>query len=478
MRVTTSKKSQHRLTIALIGLSLLACSERSGDLFAIPARDPSVSGSGTGGSSGAVAGSSNAGGAAGTSSAGATAAGSAGVAQAGAGAVTAGGGTAGGSGGASMGIGGSAGSSIGVGGIAGTSASGGAGRGGSSGASGTGAGGIAGQAGTSGTGGVSLDPTPGTYQRACDGSLGVRFDAHTFLSGSDEDQELRLYRRGLDAPPERRFDLSSELDLSDSAEADFEDAARIGDRVYVVSSHGRTSEGELDRSRFRFFAFDLDASGEELALEVAGRTETLLDDLLAAENWDQANTAVIAAIRAAAGLDQDENEDLTPDANGATLEGLAQAGTALAPATLWLGFRNPTFQQRAIVVSLLNPDAAITGVTAHFGEAVLLDLGGLGIRALTWSSFHGAVIVLAGPRAPGGPFRLFEWSGLPTDAAVPVVDFTGLPSDSSPEAIIAYPDSPDVQILFDQGEHRIDDEPCKDASEQDRSFGDRIVHVP
>jgi hypothetical protein len=475
VRVTTSKKSRHGLTITYgwIGLSLVACSAREGDLFATAA-------GGASGSDGVTAGATSAAGNAGAGAAGDASAGgsgtSAGAPSGGAaGSVTAGhAGNGGGSSGTTpsggAGAGGVDGTGAGSGGIPGT-----AGDAGTAGLSGTGG---AGQGGTSGTGGVSLDPTPGTYQRACDGSLGVRLGVDTFLSGSDEDQELRVYRRGADAPPEHRFDLSEALDLSDSDEADLEDAARIGDRVYVVGSHGRTSEGELDRSRFRFFAVDIGANGDELELAVAGYTETLLDDLLVAGNWDTPNPSAITAIDSAAGLAEDDDEDLTPDTSGATLEGLAQAGPALAPATLWLGFRNPTYQQRAIVVSLLNPDAVITGVTAHFGEATLLDLGGLGIRALSWSSFHAAVIVVAGPHAAGGPFRLFKWSGRATDQPIAVADLTALPSDSSPEAVITYPDSGDVQILFDQGEHVIGDDPCKDTSEEDRSFGDRIVHVP
>jgi hypothetical protein len=475
LRVTTSKKSRHGLTITYgwIGLSLLACSAREGDLFATAAGRASGSDAVTAGAT-SVAG--NAGtGAAGDASAGGSGT-SAGAPSGGAaGSITAGhAGNGGGSSGTTpsggAGAGGVDGTGAGSGGIPGT-----AGDAGTAGLSGSGG---VGQGGTSGTGGVSLDPTPGTYQRACDGSLGVRLGGDTFLSGSDEDQELRVYRRGADAPPIHRFDLSEALDLSDSDEADLEDAARIGDRVYVVGSHGRTSEGELDRSRFRFFAVDIGASGDELSLAVAGYTETLLDDLLATGNWDTPNPSVITAISTAAGLAEDENDDLTPDTSGATLEGLAQAGPALAPATLWLGFRNPIYEQRAIVVSLLNPDAVITGVTAHFGEATLLDLGGLGIRALSWSSFHVAVIVVAGPHAAGGPFRLFKWSGRATDQPTAIADLTALPSDSSPEAVITYPDSSDVQILFDQGEHVIGDDPCKDTSEEDRSFGDRIVHVP
>ena len=47
------------------------------------------------------------------------------------------------------------------------------------------------------------------------------------------------------------------LGLSTDDEADFEDAARIGNRIYVIESHGRNKDGKLDRARYRFFGMDV-----------------------------------------------------------------------------------------------------------------------------------------------------------------------------------------------------------------------------
>src|SRR5262249_25873037 len=152
-------------------------------------------------------------------------------------------------------------------------------------------------------------------------------------------------------------------------------------------------------------------------------------------NWQTPNTAVIATLTAAAKLGTATDSNLAPKVNGTNVEGLAWAPTSARPKQLLIGFRNPTQSTDAVVVSLLNADAVLTGASASFGEATLLDLNGLGIRAMAWSAIHNAVLVIGGPKAAGGPFRLFKWSGAPTDAATPVLDITNAPSDSAPEAI-------------------------------------------
>ena len=89
------------------------------------------------------------------------------------------------------------------------------------------------------------------------------------------------------------------------------------------------------------------------------------------------------------------------------------------------------------------------------------------------------MLLIAGPRDDAaGPFRLFKWSGAAADAPVAVRDITGVPTLSAPEAIVTYPNTRDVQILFDQGDHDISGDACKDASQSAQLFGDTIVHVP
>ena len=368
-----------------------------------------------------------------------------------------------------------------------TTSSGGSGGAGAGGAGGAGAagsagatGGAAGNGGSAGSGGgeLTLDPTPGNYKQTCDGSLGVMLDATHFLDGNDEEQGLRVYTRGANAAPLESIDISSKIGLSTSDEADLEDAARVGNRIYVVSSHGRDKNGNLERQRYRFFAMDVSGTVPNISLSVPGYTSTLLDSMLVSSNWVTPNSSVISTLNTAAHLSDSEDSNLAPKVNGTNIEGLAWVPTAARPNQLIFGFRNPSQGTSAILVSLLNADAVLGGATPSFGEAILLDLGGLRVRAMTWSALHHAVLLLAGPKDGGGPFRMYKWSGAPSDAAIAVQDLTSAPSDSGPEAIIVYENTRDVQVLFDQGDHLISGTVCKDKSSSSQFFSDVIVHVP
>ena len=363
------------------------------------------------------------------------------------------------------------------GGGSGSGGAGGTGAGGAAGASGAGA--AAGTGGSGGTGEITLDPTPGNYKSTCDGSLGVMLDATHFLDGNDEEQGMRVYTRGANAAPLKTIDISSKIGLSTSDEADLEDAARVGNRIYVVSSHGRDKNGNLERSRYRFFAMDVSGTVPNISLAVPGYSSTLLDAMLVTANWVTPNSSVISTLNTAANLGDSTDADLAPKVNGTNIEGLAWVPTAQRPNQLMLGFRNPAQSSDAIVVSLLNADAVLGGATPSFGEAILLDLGGLRVRAMTWSPLHHAVLMLGGAKdASTGPFRLYEWSGAATDAPVAVQDITTAPTDSAPEAIVVYDNTRDVQVLFDQGDHLISGTACKDKSSSSQFFSDVIVHVP
>jgi hypothetical protein len=441
---------------------------------------------GTGGSAGTAGadGTTGAGGAAGATGAGGAAGSIGGAAGSIGGSI---GGAGGGGGGAGMGGGGGAGvgGAAGGGGAAGSGGGGAAGSGGAAGGGGGGAaagsGGAAGSSGGGGAGGeITLDPTAGSYLQTCDGSLAVTLDATHFLDGNDEEQGLRIYTRGANAGPQATIDVSAMLGLATTDEADLEDAARVGNRVYALGSHGRSKKGKLERARYRFFALDVGGTVPGVTLTVPGYTTTLLDQMLVAGNWATPDTAAIAALTTASGLDRPTDATLAPLAGGTNIEGLAWAPTAARPKQLLIGFRSPIPAGKALVVSLLNADAVLTGATAQFGEVTQLDLGGLGIRGMAWSPLHAAVLLIAGPLDDSaGPFRLFRWSGAPADAPVAVADITGVPSLSAPEAIVTYPNTRDVQILFDQGDHDVGGGvACKDADPSQRQFGDVIIHVP
>ena len=417
-----------------------------------------ASGGGAAGASGGSAAGASGGGAAGAN--GGSAAGSSGGSAAG----SSGGSAAGSFGGSAAGVTGSA---------AGTSG------GGAAGSSAGGGGGMGGVTGAAGSAGNPVDPTPVSYRLTCDGSMAVMIDDTHFLDGNDEQQGMRLYTRGVAGSPLATIDISSAIGLAASDEADLEDAARIGDRIYAIGSHGRNKNGKLERSRYRFFAMDVSGTSSGIALSVPGYTSALLDQMLLAQYWTRPDAAVIATLTAASNLGRATDPSLAPLAGGTNIEGLAWLPSTARPNQLLIGFRNPLQAGKAIVVSLLNADAVVDGVTAQFGEAILVDLGGLGIRGMAWSPAHDAVLLIGGPQTDAaGPFRLFKWSGAAADAPIAVADITGVPTASSPEAIVAYPGSRDVQILFDQGDHDVGGAVCKNADESLRVFGDLIMHVP
>lgn len=319
---------------------------------------------------------------------------------------------------------------------------------------------------------VSLDPGPTTYRETCDGSGAVALSFTHFLDVNDENQGARIYQRAMPTAPVQTIELGAGLGLAANAEADLEDLERIGNRIFMTTSHGRKTSGSLDRERYKFAAFDVGGAAPSFTLSSAGTSSLLLDQMLVAANWDAPNTTVIATLTTSSKLNDTNEAPLAPELMGTNIEALANDGTG----KLLIGFRNPRPGNKAIVISLVNPDAALTG-TARFGAAVELDLGGLGIRGMTYSPMHQSVLVIAGPHdGAAGPFKLYKWSGVFTDVPAFVADLTP-PPQTTPEAVVAYPNTKDVQIVFDGGDADINGAVCKDAPVTDRVFHDAILTV-
>ena len=97
------------------------------------------------------------------------------------------------------------------------------------------------------------------------------------------------------------------------------------------------------------------------------------------------------------------------------------------------------------------------------------------MRSMTYSAAHDAILLIAGSHDGSGPYKLYRWAGIGTQPEA-VADLTP-PADSAPEAVVAYPDTKDVQIVFDQGDALIGGTICKDVAAESRVFTDVIVHV-
>jgi len=254
-----------------------------------------------------------------------------------------------------------------------------------------------------------------SYSGAYDGSAGVSIDATLFACGSDEDNLIRIYPYSGGRPVEV-LDLSIFLRVDPhSPETDLEGAARIGDRIYWITSHGRNKKGKDSPSRRRFFATDVRPSSQTPRIAPIGRPYfDLLEDLVSDNRLR------------GFGLDR-ASTHAPKQPGGLNIEAL----TATSAKHLLIGFRNPVRGGRSLIVPLLNPDEVIEGRRAKFGEPVQLDLEGLGIRSL--ASWDEGFVILAGPSGTAGRFKIFRWAG---DDSAPVAIACNMPSDFTPETVL------------------------------------------
>jgi hypothetical protein len=295
-----------------------------------------------------------------------------------------------------------------------------------------------------------------TFEGTCDASGAVELDDRTLVLADDENNALRVYDAERGGRPLQEVDVSAALGLEKpkKAESDFEAGTRMGDRAYFIASHGRTSKGKRDTDRLVFFAAALPREGQPLAV-IGAPYRSLLDDLMT-----DPKLAAFQLERAAARAPKEPG--------GMNIEGM----TSQPDGSVLIGFRSPIPGGRALLVRLLNPDAVIRGEKAKLSEPLRLDLGGLGVRAL--SSFHGGYLIVAGPSGDGGPFRLFHGED-GSAAAIPGVDLEGFGAEA-----LFTPDTGDrVLVLSDDGTRLVDGRPCKKLKDPSKkSFRGVWVRLP
>lgn len=297
---------------------------------------------------------------------------------------------------------------------------------------------------------------PQLHTGMCDASAAIAVASNLFLVASDEDNVLRLYAADKPGPPVKQFDLSQFVNQhGESDEVDIEGAARIGNRAFWIGSHGLNKDGKLVPSRRCIFATDIETRGGEIVLTPIGKpSRRLLDDLLADTRF--------------AGFQlRDAARRAPKDSDALNIEGLS----ATPEGHLLIGFRNPIPAGKALLIPLINPNQVIKGGAAQFGDALLLELGGLAVRDI--ALFEKTYIIIAGPHHGGADFRLYRWSG--PGHPPEQIQVEGLNS-YHPEGLVIYPHHGVelFQVLSDDGARLVDDCPCKDlkdASKQSfRSF--------
>jgi hypothetical protein len=293
---------------------------------------------------------------------------------------------------------------------------------------------------------------PVVFTGTCDASAAIALSGDLFLVANDEDNLLRFYRFSRPGSPVQTFDLKPLFSTKRKAsEVDLEGAVRLGDLVFFVSSHGRNSAGKPAPARQRFFALALAETNGTTTINSVGQTYTnLVVDLARHPEYRR--------------FDLDDAAGLAPKAPGGfNIEALA----ATPEGTLLIGFRSPIPQGRALIATLRNPQAVITGKPPEFGPPLLLDLGGLGLRDMcaTADGFY----LVAGPAAGDAESRLYFWAG--SNNQPRCLNELRFPK-SNPEAIcyLDFGTGADYLILSDDGTRKINGKECKTLPEAQRQF--------
>lgn len=283
-----------------------------------------------------------------------------------------------------------------------------------------------------------------THSGICDASAGIALDDENIIVANDEDNILRVYKANQSGDCLRSYDISKMLVLEKpDQEADIEGAAQLGKLTFWIGSHARNSKGKEKPSRNQFFATKFD--GDSISQE--GKTYTAL--LKHLKNH-------LPEIKEAAEKDVGAEGD-----GGFNLEGFA----ACPDGSVILGFRNPVPKDKALLIKIHNPSELIhdSSKAPKFSDAIRLDLGKRGVRAITYWASKNCYLIVGGsyhddPVVKGEPnFVLYKWDGDPSSKPKSLnVDLGGL----NPEAIIIHSNDK-VQLLSDNGGHPTD-KPCKD----------------
>jgi hypothetical protein len=298
------------------------------------------------------------------------------------------------------------------------------------------------------------------YHGLCDASAAETLGAGFFVVADDEDNILRIYDRAGGGLPVASLDLSRFLQTDPKhPEADLEGAARLGNLIYWITSHGRNADGKRRASRHRFFATEVTVSNGVPGLTTVGQPYTrLLQDLIG--NPRLARFGLAAAAQ------------LPPKHPGAlNIEGLAPSPAG----HLWIGFRNPIPREGALLVPMLNPEEVIHGARPRLGDPLLLPLGGLGIRSITdWGSQY---LIVAGSYDGEGRSELYRWNG--SEAAPQLLHHSALKGLNA-EALARFPGvrpgEEELLVISDDGNVPIGGKPCKKLTDpREKQFRARIV---
>jgi Protein of unknown function (DUF3616) len=183
--------------------------------------------------------------------------------------------------------------------------------------------------------------------------------------------------------------------------------------IYAITSHSREGDGDEKKSRHKLVRFRIECDRVVEPRVVRGLKPALL-----AAHPVLAAAAEIRDVKAEGGLNIEALEFSTDQ-------------------RLLIGFRGPLLDARAIIASVENPTAMFeAGEPPRISAALItLDLGGNGIRGMSYLPSLGGYLVIGGPVArEQAQFRIWFWSGHPGEPARRVT-VPGLPGFERAEGI-------------------------------------------
>ncbi len=294
--------------------------------------------------------------------------------------------------------------------------------------------------------------TFGMYREVADASAAVAIDPNLFIVADDENNQLRIYNRlNQGSRPVADPNISEFLNIDWAhPEADIEGATWLGGRIFWITSHGRNRYGGYWCSRYNFFATSVSEDQGQITVTVDGNYTGLIDDLIA---YDSVHDLGLAdAIGVADGhIDENEISELAPKVWGLNIEGLCATADA---DSLLIGFRNPQPSggepNQALIIPLYNPEEVVlNGTPAVFGEPILLDLGGLGIRSMEYSATLSEYLIVAGSHKASAeaPLQILYRYNMTTEVLTKLDDFEII----TPEGLFQFPGSGDIYMVSDDG---------------------------
>jgi hypothetical protein len=296
-------------------------------------------------------------------------------------------------------------------------------------------------------------PKISMHNGCSDPSTATAVNNRYFVAGDDEHNILRVY--SVDGLPDPVFSLDVTGFLKADAEhpeADIEASARIGQRIYWITSHGRNKDGKIRSSRYRFFATDIqitDPNQPPQIVPVGKACSTLVTDMLA--NPQLSKLKLQEVTRLEEPLTKKQQAQLAPKEKGLNIEGLAVGPDGKS---LWIALRNPLYSDasgkpRAIVIPLVNPAQVVEkGEKAIFDEPILLDLDGRAIRSIDYQDNPRQYWIAAGSVGTQADFAVFLYRPESQNIAICKVDF---PADFTPEGVFCLPGRQMIYFISDDG---------------------------